>query len=171
MNIFMYEFVFCILSIILGSFLHFSYKISNENILVSLVSATNESVFEHLKLLFFPILFFSIIEYFIFGINIPNFIPIKSISLLLGMFIIIAGFYTYSGIIGRNYLIADISLFIISICISYFFSYNMFQTTYFSSYSDNVYSIILVILLTISFFAFTFSPPKIGLFKDPSKEN
>ena len=41
---------------VLGVLLHFTYEWSGNNPIVGLFSATNESTWEHLKLLFFPML-------------------------------------------------------------------------------------------------------------------
>jgi len=49
--------------IIVGSFFHFLFELSNYNIVVAAFAAVNESVWEHLKLAFFPLLIFSLIEY------------------------------------------------------------------------------------------------------------
>lgn len=49
---------------VLGTILHFTYEWSNENSIVALFSAVNESTWEHLKLLFFPMLITTIIGYF-----------------------------------------------------------------------------------------------------------
>ena len=41
---------------LLGTILHFTYEWSNKNTIVAAFSAVNESTWEHLKLLFFPML-------------------------------------------------------------------------------------------------------------------
>ena len=48
-----------------GILLHFSYEWSMENPFVALFAPVNESVWEHLKLLFFPFLLASLAEYFL----------------------------------------------------------------------------------------------------------
>ena len=58
------QIVVTIVSIILGTILHFTYEVLEENIVVGAFSAVNESVWEHLKLIFFPMLIVAIIEYF-----------------------------------------------------------------------------------------------------------
>jgi len=56
---------YCILSsifcIILGTLLHFTYEWFNLNKFVGFFSATNESTWEHLKLIFFPMVFSTLI--------------------------------------------------------------------------------------------------------------
>ena len=53
-----------IFTFILGTLLHFTYKLSGNNQLVGVFSAVNESTWEHLKLVFFPMLLTIIIGYF-----------------------------------------------------------------------------------------------------------
>ena len=161
MNIIGFHIAGCLFTIIFGTILHFTYKLSNNNKYVALFSAVNESTFEHLKLLYFPMLISSIIEFFLYGKSLPNFIPIRCISIIFGMFMIVSIFYTYSGVIGKHYLFADISSFLLS--------FVLLNTIAFSSYTDNITSIVILILVTLSFWLFTFNPPNIGLFKDPSK--
>lgn len=60
-----YHILGAIFTIFLGTLLHFTYQWSGKNNLVAIFSAVNESTFEHLKLLFTPMLIFSIFEYFL----------------------------------------------------------------------------------------------------------
>ena len=48
---------------ILGVLLHFTYEWSGDNPAVGLFSAVNESTWEHLKLIFFPMLLLTLIEF------------------------------------------------------------------------------------------------------------
>ena len=50
-----------VLAFVLGTLLHFTYKLSGENKIVAVFSSINESVWEHLKLLYFPMLLSTII--------------------------------------------------------------------------------------------------------------
>ena len=68
-----------IFAIILGTILHFTYTWSKNNSIVGLFSAINESTWEHLKLLFFPMLITTTIGYFIFKDTFPNFLCSKTI--------------------------------------------------------------------------------------------
>ena len=45
---------------ILGTLLHFTYRWSGRNPLIGLIAPVNESVWEHMKLLFFPMLLFGL---------------------------------------------------------------------------------------------------------------
>lgn len=157
-----------IFTVVFGTALHFVYEWSGENPIVGVIGAANESVWEHLKLLLVPMLIFSIAEYFWYGKKYPNFIQIRFLSILLGMAVTIVAFYTYSGIIGREFLIVDILLFIASVYVAYSFSYKMLQTDKYSSSSSKGLAIIGIFVLLVCVVIFTFSPPHINLFLDPS---
>ena len=48
----------------LGTLLHFAFEWSGNNLFVANFSSVNESTWEHLKLLFYPMLLTTIIGYF-----------------------------------------------------------------------------------------------------------
>ena len=58
-----YELFGMLFSSLLGGLLHFTFEFSGYNPIVGAFSAVNESVWEHLKLGFWPILLFTFIEY------------------------------------------------------------------------------------------------------------
>lgn len=98
------------LVLIFGSFLHFSYDLSGESKLVAVFSSVNESTFEHLKLFFWPYVFFTIFERLKCGYK-KNFVFVKMLSLFFGMAVIVTVFYAYTAVLGKNYLILDILTF------------------------------------------------------------
>ena len=58
-------FIFSIIfTLVLGTILHFTYTWSNNNPFIGSFSAVNESTWEHLKLVFFPMLITVFIGYF-----------------------------------------------------------------------------------------------------------
>lgn len=162
----LWELIFVLAVSLFGSLLHFVYVLTGKKRLVGLISPVNESTWEHLKLLFFPSLFFGIVEYFAVGKYIPNFIPAKVVGLIAGMCLIIVVFYTYTGILGRNWLPADILTFLLGVVFSSCISLRLISAGLFASKALPG-SLLLLILLCACFFLFTISPPKIGLFRDP----
>ena len=103
-----YQIASAIFVCIAGTLLHFTYEFFGENNFVALFSAVNESVWEHLKLLFFPLLLTTILGYIYMGKNIPNFLCSKALGIIISMLFIIIFFYTYTGIIGKSILFIDI---------------------------------------------------------------
>lgn len=157
-----------VFTLITGTLLHFTYEWSGNKEIISFFSPINESTWEHLKLVFFPVIIFGILEYFAYGKHLKNFIPVKVFSSLLGIFLIIAIFYTYTGIIGTNYFLLDLLTFIIAVIASYMFSIHYLKTEKFSSKASRFLSYALLILFLLFFILFTVTPPEIALFKDPN---
>ena len=159
-----YQIFSIIFTFILGILLHFTYELSGENKAVAIFSAVNESTWEHLKLLFFPMLLTTIIGYFYIGKDAPNFLCSKTIGILVSLAFTIVFFYTYTGVLGKNIAFIDISSFFIAVIlgevISYVLIINKFKC-------NNKIAIIILIILFICFIVFTYHTPKIGLFKDP----
>ena len=84
-----YQIISAIFVCISGTLLHFTYKIFGENKFVASFSAVNESVWEHLKLLFFPMLLTTIIGYFYIGKSHSNFLCSKAIGIITAIFFIV----------------------------------------------------------------------------------
>lgn len=148
---------------VFGILLHFSYEWTNSNLIVALFSAVNESIWEHLKLLFFP----SIFTFFLarlLNIGNGNYYKVKLNGIIIGMIFIVVFYYTYTGIIGVDYPILDISSFFIATIISelyILFKYDEYKF-------HNIYiSYLIIILICTLFFVFTFKPLHINLFLDP----
>ena len=108
---------------ILGTLLHFTYEWSGGNLLVASFSAVNESTWEHLKLLFYPMFLTTIIGYFYFGKNKHNFLCANAIVILTEISFTTVFFYTYTGIIGTNFAFLDISSFFVAVILGEFITY------------------------------------------------
>lgn len=117
-----YQIISIIFTFILGTLLHFTYQLSGENQVVAIFSAINESVWEHLKLLYFPMLLTTIIGYFYIGKSIPNFLCAKTMEIIVSMLFTVVFFYTYTGILGKNIAVIDISSFFIAVFIRRIYS-------------------------------------------------
>lgn len=108
--------------LIFGCALHFTYELSGSNAVVGIFSARDESTLQHLKLLFWPFTFFSVFEYF-FMRHRKNFLFIKALSVLFGAAVIVIVFYTYTAILGKNFLAADIFTFMLGDGAAFYLSY------------------------------------------------
>jgi len=62
-TVLIYELIGVVFIIFLGGALHFTFALSGNQPIVGAFSAVNESVWEHLKLAFWPALLLTIIEY------------------------------------------------------------------------------------------------------------
>lgn len=156
-----------IFTMIAGTFLHFAYDLSGGSDFVAIFSAINESTWEHLKLIFFPVVLFAIAEYFIYGKTTPNFLAAKTISLIVGMLSIVAIFFTYTGVWGESVGIINILLFLSATILTYYLAYSFIELQAFSEPLLNRISPFILIGIFIMFWVFTFYPPLINLFRDP----
>jgi len=163
-KIFKFQIFSIIFTSILGTLIHFTYEWSNNNQFVGLFSAINESTWEHLKLIYFPMLITTIIGYFYLGKEVPNFLCAKSIGIVLSMLFTVIFFYTYSGILGKNIDFINILTFYIAVFIGEYIASKIMLSNF--ECNDKIALFILIILL-LCFIIFTFHPPKIGLFKEP----
>ena len=163
-KIFKFKLFSIIFVFILGTLLHFTFKWSNQNTIVGTFSSVNESTWEHLKLLFFPMLITSIIGYFYLKPIASSFICARFYAIISSLSFTIVFFYTYTGILGTNIAILNIATFYISTLIGECISYKIMLSN--SKCNSKIFFSILCILF-LSFIIFTFFPPKIGLFEDP----
>ena len=111
-NIKLWQIIGAVFTLIVGTLLHFVYGWFGGDVW-AIFGSVNESVWEHQKLVFWPMTFFMVIEFIFYGRNIDGFIPVKVNSILLAMFINICLFYLYSGILGRHVFIVDILLYVV----------------------------------------------------------
>ena len=161
-----YEILGMLLVSILGGFLHFTFEISGFNPIVGAFSAVNESVWEHLKLGFWPILLLTLIEYRLIKKQTNNFFLGKAISALTIITVIPIIFYLYTSFTGESIFLIDISSFFIAVIIGQILSY---LTLIHKKLSKNLelISITLLIIMAIIFIVFTFYPPNLPPFQDP----
>ncbi len=150
---------------ILGTLSHFFYEWSGSSTIIALFCPINESAWEHLKLIFFPYLIWSIIQCFI--MKKANIFSAKFIGVLIGMASTLSFFYTYTGIIGKNIDFLNILSFFIGVLIAFIIDYAIIKSDKLQTKSANIVSIIAFAVMGAIFILFTFAPPIIPLFKDP----
>lgn len=160
-----FSIVFCV---VLGTLLHFTFQWSNQNYFVALFSAVNESVWEHLKLVFFPMFLTTLIGYFFFKPTSQNFLCARLFGIIAALIFMTVFFYTYTGIIGNNFLVIDIASFLVAILIGESISY--YQIISKANCSPILASVCLCLLL-FSFILFTFYPPSLNIFRDSSNNS
>lgn len=159
---------------ILGTLLHFLYEWSGKMPAVALFSPVNESVWEHLKLLFFPFVLFTLWELLRTLPAPASFLPARTLGLTAGLVSIPLLFYCYTSILGTNYLALDIIVFLLSILIAFFISGFMEKKAARRDRESGLLcrirlylSAVVLLLLLALFIFFTFRPPHMPLFRDP----
>lgn len=151
---------------IIGILLHFLYDWSNQNFLIALFSAINESIWEHMKLLFFSMFLFAIIESHFFDKSYKNFWCSKLIGILVGILLIPIFYYTYTGMFGISIDWINIVIFFLCSAITYLLETQLLKG-HIRCNSSAQTSLVVLCLLAFIFVLFTFIPPHIPLFQDP----
>lgn len=157
-----------IFTFILGTLLHFTYKWSGGNNIVAIFSSINESVWEHLKLLYFPMLITIIIGAIYFKNEVSNFVCAKTIGIISSILFTVIFFFTYTGVLGKNIAAIDVLSFFIATILGEYVAYRLIQSRF---KCKNRFDLIILIVLGISFILFTYFTPEIGIFKDPATGN
>ncbi len=152
---------------ILGSLFHFLYEFSNQNPIVSLIAAVNESVWEHNKMVVLPPILFWITFYFIkgkqFGIDKNKWFTSALIAVLTMIIIIPIFYYFYTGAFGIEALWIDILILLIANILGQLVALHFYK----HAKGINWFISLSLLLFIIFIFAiFTYYTPHIPLFID-----
>lgn len=149
-----------------GTLLHFLFDWTGGNVVAALFSAVNESIWEHMKLLFYPQVLFALAEYIFWGKDVEAFWCIKLTGIVIGLVLIPVAYYTYTGILGINGDWFNIAIFFLAAGVAYWRETVLFQRNALCSIHPKL-AVLLLCLLAAVFILFTFNPPCIPLFRDP----
>lgn len=158
-------YTFIIISL-LGTVLHFTYKLSGYKVWVGIFSSVNESIWEHIKLLLTPILLLGTIKYIFKDQN--NYF-IRLLLMLIASMILIIVFYNLINKFIKKYK-------------SIFYIFSFYVTSFIVSVIDyviknikplylfNLISMVLCLIIFIIYLSFTIFPPRYKIFKDPTSD-
>lgn len=148
-----------------GTLLHFLYDWTGESILIAPFSGVNESTWEHMKLLFWPLFLFALVQRLFFKDQ-GNYWCVKLVEILLGLVLIPALFYTYNGVFGKSPDWVNIAIFYITALLVFLFEWLAFKRDRLQcKYPQLAFAAIC--LIGVLFVVFTFAPSQIPLFRDP----
>ncbi|MGD9346878.1 MAG: DUF6512 family protein [Candidatus Aminicenantes bacterium] len=153
-----------VLIFVAGSFFHFVFKLTGQWPPVALIGAVNESVWEHLKLAFWPALIYALAE-FPFLKNTKNFWTSKSFGILSMPLAIVILFYGYTSLIGHHILWVDIALFGFAVSIGQMISFRLMTGRLLSRKVKFIGAVLLLIMI-LAFSLFSYLPPHFSLFRD-----
>lgn len=152
-----------------GTFLHFFYDLTGKRVAAALVSAVNESIWEHMKLIFYPMLLFSAVE----QRYVPDIPDEKEVirgsslaGILLALLLIPVLYYTYTGVLGVSADWFNITIFFLAAGAAYYLSYRMEKGNAIRGIGPGLWWFVMV-LIAGTFTVATFYPPGIPLFRDP----
>ena len=148
-----------------GTVLHFLYEWLGGALWIAPFSGVNESTWEHMKLLFWPMLIYAAVQGFFFRER-RDFACIKMRGIRLGLILIPVIFYTYNGVIGKSPDWINIAIFFISAAIVYIYEAVQLKRPSVPCKNPTL-AVFILCAVALLFLLFTFYTPEIGLFKDP----
>ena len=147
-----------------GTLLHFLYDLTNESVFAAPFSGVNESTWEHMKLLYWPLLLYTLIQKPFFRDQ-RSFMCIKLLGALTGLASIPVFFYTINGAFGKTPDWLNITIFFVSCAVAFFLEAVLLKKDI--PYRSSRLCTPIYALIGILFVIFTFLTPALPLFKDP----
>ena len=154
--------------ILVGGFMHSVYKLSGYWQPIALIAPVNESIWEHMKMFFWPGLFITIVQYLFMRQRVANFWLAKLVLLTLTPVLVFTTFVIYTVIVesmgglateGPTAVLATLCAIAgQAVCCRVIIAENY-------SFSSSPGIPIGYVLLILSFSSFTYFPPKLYLFE------
>lgn len=137
----------------MGTLFHFIYEW-----IPIFIFPQNESIFEHTKLVVFPFILYG--TYYLIRYKDDRRTSFSSLlsAMVISILIIITGYYTYSGFIGKNIDAVNIILYYIGVIAGFLFFYK--KKTLFSFHNSIIYFIIIFIMIVV----WSYFPPDLAFF-------
>ena len=148
-----------------GTLLHFLYDWLGEAWWIAPFSGVNESTWEHMKLLFWPMFIYAIVQSFFFS-ELEDFWCVKLRGILLGELLIPVLFYTYNGAIDKSPDWLNITIFFISAAVAYIYETRLFKAKKLRCKSQRA-AFATLCVIALLFVVFTFKTPEFRIFQDP----
>lgn len=162
-------FINSILTFALCFLTHFLYDWF-PNPIFSIFFPVNESIWEHMKMIYTTILLYGILEYFIlkkFNINHNNFLLSIFLKSIIAIPIYLAIYLPFYYNLGENMFITFTILFLTIVLVNYI-GYKIQQSN--EVKYQNLISIVGIIVVYIIMGILTYNPPHIELFFDTQEE-
>ena len=140
---------------LLGPILHFLYDFLGGSFLIAPFSGVNESTFEHMKLLFWPMLLFAGVQRLFFSER-ADFWCVKLRGICFGLLLIPVLFYTYNGVIGPSPDAVNIGIFFVCAALAYRLEAHLFSQN--NTYRTCRLSLLILLLLALLFCVFIYPP-------------
>jgi hypothetical protein len=148
-----------------GAALHFVFELGGGWLPLALVAGVNESVWEHLKIGFWPALVYSFIEYPFLRNQVNNLWFARAVGILSISVTIVVLFYAYTAFF-KDSLMVDILIFILAIMVGQMVSYRLLISRPLASWTQGA-GLTLLIIMVVAFSTLSYYPPRLPLFRDP----
>ena len=151
---------------VFGTILHFLYEWTGESAAAKPFSATDESTWQHMKIMYFPLVIYGAVQWFFFKRKYPGFALVKLVGIVVGLSLIPILFYTYNGAFGRSPDWLNITIFMLADMGAFATEYALFKRENPQSRWCNL-AIFGVVAIGVLMVVFTYIPPDLPLFKSP----
>ncbi|MEG0755378.1 MAG: DUF6512 family protein [Oscillospiraceae bacterium] len=145
-----------------GVGLHFLYDFF-PNVLTALIAPVNESIWEHLKLLFWPLLVWGI-----YAIHKGSPMGGQMLALLISSALLLSAGYLYHIVFSGEGMVFDIVLFLVTMALGFWLPARLEKLL--QGRWGELF-LLLVIALGVAIILFTFLPPDYPLYTDFSAQN
>lgn len=162
-----YSFISSIILFLVMSLVHFVYNILNIDI-IAMFFPTNESIFQHMKMIFNSFFIYYLVLFFIRRRwNFNNIFLTNLISVCICIVFFLSIYLPFRFRFGEVMIFTFILLFI-SIWLGQYLSYNFLKKDNYNSL--NILSLMVIIITSLILAYFTFNPLHNDIFWDPDNE-
>lgn len=151
--------------VLTGSALHFAFEWSGGWRPLALIAAVNESVWEHMKLAFWPALAWAALTMWFRRRSCPDYWFAKALGLLVVPVVISILYYGYKTILGHNVLALDIGIFVVAILLGQLSTALILRHPRERSSTRSIGRILMALQIA-AYSLFTYFPPPLPLFEE-----
>ncbi len=151
---------------VFGVILHFLFNLTGQNVIIGAFSAVNESVWEHMKLLFCPMFVFALIESRYIGKDYISYWCVKLFGIVSGIVLIPVLYYTVNGAFGTTADWINIAIYFVAAAVVYIIETKLLKQKSLRCKSPSA-ALMILWLIAVVFVVLTFIPLHIPLFSDP----
>jgi hypothetical protein len=148
----------------LGVVTHSFHKWFKKGFLVHVFSAVNESVWEHMKLSFYPMLGTVIIHSLIPGFYYSGFWGSAFLTVITATVLVPLLYYPVRAMLGKEVPAASIGLYFVCILLAFVLEYFLMDSK--AMIMDQGIAIAALAVCLAVFAVFTYFPPRVELFRD-----
>ena len=153
-----------IITLIIGAINHFIYEWTGNNTFVGIFTATNESIWEHVKLALFPMFVIYLVGGFLFSKKVNNYYLAVFCALSVMTLFIIFAFLGYTVFTRKSFLPIDLTIFTLGIILGYVTAYRIFFMP--KHKLLNYFAVVGILFIVMVFLTCTYHAPDFFIFRE-----
>jgi hypothetical protein len=168
-SIFKWELTGIAVIFLIGAAFHFTFDWLGSHPAAAAFFPVNESIFEHLKMTFWPTLIWAVFSYNFLKSKANNFFTAKAAAVIIMPLVIVILYYAYTAFTDEN-TIVDIIIFLIAVGVGQVINALIMAARPLAGYWPAV-SAVIILLLALLYAFFTFYPPYTSFFIDTNTDS